>query len=380
MSGKNDNRMRIFRNLDKLSKQDVKTNIVEYEIATECHISGIFDYDDGAILCGILAAEKCQDGLYHYWMKVKYASNEYPYYNAKASSKGYYFKGGVLGELLALFSLHFRCRFYLITTFRGELTNRMLKQKMEERIIYKACNPKIHPPIFSFENRNFATGLAAFLDSIKILDQRYHQQFILASYHYARSLKEIGVDSEMIFIRLVSAIEALTKYIELNRKIDSFSRRKFDDVVSGCTLSEKEKNQLEKIFEVRKSKARFLCFIDRYSKGYLRGGNYKAKHCKITRKKLPGVLNAIYDARSAYLHNGEPMYLSQPMHGGEKWDTDPSMGAIIDNRTISASKKLPHTYFFEGLVRQCLINFATTRKHSLGSDHKKVKIASRGTK
>ena len=51
------------------------------------------------------------------------------------------------------------------------------------------------------------------------------------------------------------------------------------------------------------------------------------------------------------------MYLSRPMHGGEKWDTDPSVGKIVDNRTIPDSKKLPYTYFFEGLVRQCLINF-----------------------
>jgi hypothetical protein len=33
-----------------------------------------------------------------------------------------------------------------------------------------------------------------------------------------------------------------------------------------------------------------------------------------------------YNARSAYLHSGEPMYLSMPIKGGERWDTDPTLG------------------------------------------------------
>jgi hypothetical protein len=51
------------------------------------------------------------------------------------------------------------------------------------------------------------------------------------------------------------------------------------------------------------------------------------------------------------------MYLSTPMHSGYKWDTDPTVGMIIDNRKISVAKKMPYTYFFEGLVRHCLLNF-----------------------
>ena len=359
---KNDNRMGWIRNLEKLSKKETNSYFVEYEIATECHIAGVLDYGNGIILCGGLTIEKDKNGLYHYLLKVKYAGVEEPYYNKQANKKGYYFKDGILGELLAIFSLYFQCRFYLIATFTGELTNHGLRIKTEGRFIYRTCNPLIHRQIFSSKNRNFATGLSNFLDTVKSLDSKYHQQFILACSHYARSLKEVGVDSEMIFIRLVSAIESISRLIELDIKIDLFHGKSFEDIIKNKSLSKAEKEELRKIFENRKSKARFIAFIEKYLNGYFKGGNYKAKHCKISKKQLPKVLKTIYDARSAYLHNGEPMYLSQPMHGGEKWDTDPSMGMIVDNRSFSVSQKLPFTYFFEGLVRQCLLNFLKQKK------------------
>ena len=51
------------------------------------------------------------------------------------------------------------------------------------------------------------------------------------------------------------------------------------------------------------------------------------------------------------------MFLSQPIKGGEKWDADPTSGMIVDNRSFTAGQKLPYPYFFEGLVRQCLLNY-----------------------
>jgi len=92
------------------------------------------------------------------------------------------------------------------------------------------------------------------------------------------------------------------------------------------------------------------------------------------------VLNVIYAARSKYLRAGEPMFLSQPFKGGEKWDTDPTAGMIIDNRLFpppkkvtpsgtlveTPSQKLPYAYFFEGLVRQCLLNYLKANSSSLG--------------
>ena len=111
------------------------------------------------------------------------------------------------------------------------------------------------------------------------------------------------------------------------------------------------------LFENRKSKLKFKRFVEQHSKGFFKGGNYKAPHTRIKKKDLSKTLSAIYDSRSGYLHTGETMYLSQPMHGVEKWDTDPSFGMIIDNRKFPAGKKLPYGSFFQKLVRHCLLEF-----------------------
>jgi hypothetical protein len=354
---KNDNRMGWIRNAKILKKNDSDSYFIEYEIASECDIPGIFVYQNGIILCGLLSSEKDQKGLRHYTLKIGYPRDTNLNYES-ASKRGYYFKDGVLGEILALFSLYFQCRFYLLATFFGELAHYGLKVKNENKFLYQSCNYQIHPQIFSNKNKNFSVGLCNFFDSVKSLKAEYHQHFILACSHYARALKEVGVDSEMVFIRLVSAIEIVSsKFFKLNKKDDPFSGKNFDEVIRINILSKEEKDDLKKIFENRKSKKKFIRFIEKYSKGFFKGGNYRAKHLKIKRKDLPKVLSAIYDARSSYLHTGEPMYLSLPLRDQTKWDIDPSLGMIIDRRKISKNKKLPYTYFFEGLVRRCLLNF-----------------------
>jgi hypothetical protein len=108
-----------------------------------------------------------------------------------------------------------------------------------------------------------------------------------------------------------------------------------------------------------------------HSSGFFKGGNLKAKHLKIRRAGLGKVLGTIYAARSNYLHAGEPMFLSQPIKGGEKWDTDPTIGMIADNRSFTAGQKLPYAFFFEGLVRHCLLNYLRihSSRQALGTTH-----------
>jgi hypothetical protein len=57
------------------------------------------------------------------------------------------------------------------------------------------------------------------------------------------------------------------------------------------------------------------------------------------------------------------MFLSQPLKSGEKWDTDPTSGMIVDNRSFPAGQKLPYAWFFEGLVRHCLLNYLKEEVH-----------------
>jgi len=360
---KNDNRMAWIRNIEKLNDSNCKSYCVEYEIASECRIFGVLDYEDGKILCGGFSLEKDKNGLFHYLFKI-----QYPEYGQEPSNKpdknGYYFRDGILGELLSLFSLYFQCRFYLVATYEGELTKFGLKIKNEEDFLYRKINKAIHPKIFTESGRNFTKGLPDFLKSIIKLNDSKHQNFILACYHYAKSLKEVGVDSEMVFIRLVSAIEILSSQYVLNSKDNPLNDKEFSNLYNP-SLPQKQIEQLKEILwvskkgkiQINKSKQKFIKFVYDYSKGFLRGGNWKAKHVKITRKHLSSVLTAIYDGRSRYLHDGEPMYLSRFMYGADKWDTDPSFGMFIDNRKFHSSQKLPYTYWFEDVVRSCLLNY-----------------------
>ena len=229
------------------------------------------------------------------------------------------------------------------------------------------CNPGIHPPLFQNSNKNLANGFKAFLDTVRALDHKLHQDFILACHHYARAVKEVGVDAEMVFIRLVSAIETLSMNMALDHKDDKLEKQSVTDLVEQSSLPKRLKGELKTVFDVRKSRKKFVRFIEKYSSGFFKGGNFKAKRLKIKRANLGTMLDVVYIARSKYLHAGEPMFLSQPIKGGEKWDIDPTAGMIADNRSFTPAQKLPYAYFFEGLVQQCLLNYLKANSSSLGA-------------
>ncbi len=351
----NDNRMRWIRNVESLA-QGSQRYTVEYEIGSECYIPGLLDYADGGIICAPMYRPESSDGLRLYNLVLQFPSGP-PQQNLKADDKGYYFKDGIVGELLALMSLFYRCRFYLISSrVPPDNPRRAATIKIEHHFVRVRSNPAVHPPLFDSENKNFAIGFEAFLNSVRALTGTLHQKFILASHHYARAIKEVGVDPEMVFIRLVSAIEVLSKDFQLATTDDILEEERVAELIVQSTLSNSEKNELRNIFEVRKSRRRFVRFVEKYCAGFFRGGNFKAQHLKIKKDDLPKILDTIYRARSKYLHAGEPMFLSRALTK-RNWDIDPIAEMIVDNRSFSASQKLPHGHFFEGLVRQCLLNY-----------------------
>jgi len=357
MSKRTDNRMGWIRNIDELDKAEAQSYYVEYEIASEVYIPGLLDYEDGKILCGPMTFDKDNRGLYKYALKVKLKYLEGKFDYKRASTKGYLFKEGIPGELIAVLSFYFQARFYLLAAYTGELKNTGLKTKLEYDPIYRPCFPTFDPSPFPEGQRNFAKGLPNFLDGLIKVHEKYHQYLILAFHHYSMALRQFGVNEEMVFIRLVSAIEVLTKWIQLDKSDDLFWGKDFQDIIKSEQLSDQEIFELKNLFDNRKSKVKFTRFVEQYSKGFFKGGNYKAPHARIKKKDLSKTLSAVYDSRSDYLHSGETMFLSLPMRGGEKWDTDPSLGMIIDNRSFPARKKLPYGSFFQKLVRHCLLQF-----------------------
>jgi len=348
--------MRWIRNLETLAR-GCPEYTVEYELGSECYIPGLLDYAEGKIICAPMSTEESRDGLWLYNLILQFPTGPYDQ-NLKADEKGYYFKDGILGELLALLSVFFRCRFFLISSrLVADNARQGMTLKTEYPFLRVKCDPDIHRPVFQSANKNLAYRFPGFLDLVKTLDESLHQKFILACHHYARAIKEVGIDPEMVFIRLVSAVETLSADTQLSRKDDVLEQHDVADLIAGSKLPAENKKELQAIFDVRKSRKKFIRFVEEHCTGFFKGGNFKARHTKIKRANLPKILDAIYKARSKYLHAGEPMFLSTPIRGGEKWDTDPTLGMVADNRSFPAFQKLPYGYFFEGLVRQCLLNY-----------------------
>lgn len=352
--------MRWIRNLEAIAKGN-QLYTVEYELGSEIHIPGLLDFDNG-IICACMGIHPSRDGLIPYNLIVKYPAGPKPS-NPQADERGYVFKDGIVGELIALFSLYFRCRFYLLSSrLLPDNPSSGITLKTEYDFLYNKPEPAIHPPIFEEGRRNFASGLPEFLKLVKALNGNLHQQFILATYHYARALKEVGIDPEMVFIRLVSAVEALSKDMPLKDTIDVQEQKDIRALIKKSGLRADVKNELFKAFSVRGSKKRFIRFVEANSSGFFKGGKFSAPHLKIKKASLSAVLTAIYNARSAYLHAGEPMYLSIVIRGAKGWDIDPTLGMTMDNRQFSVEQKLPYAYFFDGLVRHCLLKYLRTNE------------------
>src|SRR5262249_1004922 len=142
-----DNRMQWIRNLEALSTA-THHYTVECELGSECRISGLLDYSNGKIICAPLTTEKAKNGLFLYNLSVKVRyGGQLP--NVQADERCYVFKDGLVGELISLMSLYFRCRFYLISSrMLPDDPTRGMTIKREYDFLYESCNPAIHPPIF----------------------------------------------------------------------------------------------------------------------------------------------------------------------------------------------------------------------------------------
>jgi len=291
-------------------------------------------------------------------VKVKNIQKEYKFDENNYFRDGYYFEANLVGELIALFSVFFQARFFLKAQISGELTPSSIKSRFEKQFYYKKPHPFINFEMFDNQSSNWANeeGLADFLNIMLKLNEGLHQNIIRACYWYSEAIKEIGSDHQMFFIKMVSAIESLLNYIQI---ASDGLEKKIIRITENHDFTVDEISQIHNWLNVRRVRYKFKIFLKRYSYGFFRGGNRKAKHCYILKRDLGKYANRIYDARSKYLHRGEPMYISfdTKMVEAKYWDLDPTKGMLIDRRKISESKKLPRVRWFERLVNHCLLNF-----------------------
>lgn len=336
---------------------DKKAYFTEYEICSEVRIPGVFDYGDGIIQCGILQ-EANQDGLYTYTVRVKHIKKEYKFDEKNFSKEGYFFNDDLIGELITLFSFYFQARFYLKAIVFGTLSSKSLRTRDEKDFAYRRPQKLLNIEMFSDNNRNWAygNGLKQFLDAIRLIDSKYHQSLIRAFYWYREAIKDIGVNHQLFYIKMVSSVEALLNFVELDS--DSLES-KMSDLIGNKKFNQQEIDELNNWLRNRKISQRFISFIKKYSKGFCKGGKRRASHCYIKKEDIEKYTKRIYKARSEYLHNGKPMYISFDMGMKEAgtWDLDPSLGMSADRRNIPANEKLPRPRWFERVVNYCLNNF-----------------------
>lgn len=360
-----DKRMQWILALEECEKNGGKqAHFVEYEICSEARIPGVLDYANGALLCGIFQ-EADDRGLYTYTVKVKYIDKEYEFDASNYSKDGYYFKDGLIGELMVLFSVYFQARFYLKGITHGELSPGSLRMRDEKEFQHKKPKALLNAEMFSPSGRNWAyeDGLKGFLDSIRDMDPKYHQRLIQSFYWYSEAIKEIGVSHSLFFIKMVSSVEALLKSVAAPP--DELESKLKKSIKNGFT--KEEKGEISNWLENRKISKKFVTFLQEYSDGFFGKVPETAPHCYIKANELGDYAKRIYTARSKYLHEGRSMYLSSDMLAEESkyWDVDPALGEMNDRRKIPGDEKLPRARWFERIVNHCLKNFLNSHSKTL---------------
>jgi hypothetical protein len=351
-----DNRMHWIRTVEEASR-DPYTEVIEAELGSEARVTGELDYGDGAILLRPLTHTRGPDGLYKYFLRLQYSETQAQQEEWKAATaKGYLFPQGDVGEIAALCSLLLQGRFFLLSTaMRTRVEGGESKPSFmtEHSVGNDPVDNRTDSIVFGDLERNFVTDLRPTLDQLSLLPERYHLEVAVSAERYAQALRRVGRDEEMVFVLLVSAIERLSS--EQTLVDDPLSDLDMESVIRTDDLSEEQVDELRSLFRNRKAKARFISFVQEYGSGFLDGEAREPTHTQVTPDNLDRVMGAIYDARSGYLHSGDPMYLSHSyaMHAG--WHMDASVGQYRQNRRFSANQKLPHVEFFHRLVRYCIL-------------------------
>ncbi|PIZ95720.1 MAG: hypothetical protein COX80_03730 [Candidatus Magasanikbacteria bacterium CG_4_10_14_0_2_um_filter_33_14] len=357
MNKKNtDNRMQWITTLEENDPKERKYS-TNYEFFSEVRIPGILEYNNGNLLCGLIEEDK-EQGLYYYRLILTTNEKEYKFDLTKYSKAGYFFSSGIIGELLAIFSVYFQARFFLKSSTYGELTNHSIEHRISKKTNYIKPSPYKNFEMFSNETkRNWNKGLTKFLDDIKSLDQIYHQNLINSFHWYAEAIKHISIDRELFYVRMVSSIESLLNYIE--PKKDSLTNKLEVLTTDNITFNEDEKIQINNWIKNRNIQNKFINFTETYSEGFFKDGNEEANHCYIKSVDLKKHLKSIYSARSKYLHEGKPMYISDDytMDDAKCWDIDPAGGMFVDRKKFSQNEKLPRMRWFERIVNYSIKKF-----------------------
>lgn len=343
-------------------------DITDYEFVSEKYIPGELEFGN-IFIRPFLSHSQYHKKLNSYYLRLESPQDfdtvdVYTWQNS--SEKGYYSKGYIY-ELLDILSLISRSRLYLVAITHIDPTTKKPTGRFVPHFQYSAC-PKKYLDLPLFENKdnfNWAESMG-YLNKIAYeFNQEFHNPLALSVQFYHAALKFVGVDNELAYILLVSSIEAFLKDYPLMRRDDYADFTQVIKMIDECDFfNDTEKAELKNHYNHRKIGRKFIRFVEKYSKGFIKGGNYSKRfRMKLKRSDLfnlsKGKLKSIYKARSDFLHEGMPMYLleTSEIASKENWDIAPSQGMVIGRKRFTEKEKLPYLHFFEGLVRHCILKY-----------------------
>lgn len=331
------------------------TTVVHADVASEARVTGILNIGSEFLLVGPSTTQRDIDGLYKYDMLVR-VPNGGSY--EPGTRRGYAIQGDCVDEIAALLSLHLQARFYVLSTREGNLSAMGMSRRVERHNTRGQYGVAVDATVFSNEVRVLDAMTGELFRRVRHLPAQEHLSVALAVTHYAAALRELGVDHDMVFVRLVSAVEAIAAHEEVT---DSLSGYSLADLIRADALDQEMLDDLELALSARKGRLRFTSVLSRGGQSFLANEAREPAHTQVTPDNIADVVGAIYRARSAYLHEGTPMYHSTMGGLNPAWHTDPSVGIQIDQRTFRAKDKLPKASFFHRLVRHCVLEHINER-------------------
>jgi hypothetical protein len=347
-----DGRMLWLRELDALGGAPA-SHVLEAELASEVLVPGLLEYAEKAIRLRPVTYAPDHTGLYKYVLQLKCAeraapegADESPELLHAGTSDGYVFATGAMGELAALLSLITQARVFLLSVCTRRAGDGDVAYKTE--FVPLRVNHGVHVDrvLFAPSGKN-STHLGPLLDKLRTVATKHHLAIAVAADHYARAVRLVGVDEEMVFVRLVSAVEKMMGA----HASDALSEKLL--LMEG--LTDDERKDLRTTLLARRARARFVAFLGKYSAGFFDGEAREPGHTQVTPENLSSVAGAIYKARSGYLHSGDPMYLSPVSQVLGSWHMAPTVGQTWQDRSFTREQKLPCADFFHRLVRHCIL-------------------------
>ena len=368
-----DNRMRCITYIKELEQYEVPSDnffidsATEYEYFSDSRICGVFTIGEKhPITFRMVEFEENEFGYHRYILRIPTIINPTilgtmtnEEYSKKiidnfdsAREDGYYFKEGLAGELICIFAVCLRARFYLRNQINRD------KNGPSSKMTYPVFLPSTvseYKTIFDDKKKNLTSDVIPFFQKVSSLPDKGHFNIIHAFREYHEALKNIGIDHDISYLKLVVAIEGIAT-IEKNDR-PSFEED-FPECFKSLQKSKEKLSEISKMWENRGSIKSVTAFFNKY----LLQGNLEFAQTTYVDKvgqqqviPFKKTVGRIYDARSKYVHEGLQMFISKNSSGSSPYES--ILGGVQDRKKISVDEMLPLISYFDNIVNTSLIAY-----------------------